>query len=145
MSEEAWEVTIPACVMKPVRKRKTKKLVTRSPFLNSNDNDHFRTVQPIKKYWRTKAAEVAREAKLPAFTGRIQIDAYVIKVSGQNYDPGNWYPTAKAIVDGLIDYGIAEDDNKDILDGPYLHHGGVGPNAMRLVIKSIPPKEGDTP
>lgn len=33
-------------------------------------------------------------------------------------DPGNWYPTAKAIVDGLVDAGILIDDDHTKVVGP---------------------------
>lgn len=137
MIGDVWELVIPAPIMKPVKKRKTKKIVTRSPFLTSNDTDHWRALSPIKKSWIANAQEAYAASDIPKIAGRIQVDAYVIKVSGQNYDPGNWYPTFKAIIDGLVRVGMIPDDNKDILDGPFPHHGGVGPNSIRLEIKEL--------
>ena len=132
-----WELVIPAPYVKPVKKRKTGKMFQRGPWLNSNDNDHFRTLHPIKKGWIANAQEAYAASGIPKFTGRVQIDAYVIKMSGQNYDPGNWYPTFKAIIDGLVRVDMLPDDNKDILEGPYPHHGGKGPNSIRLTIKEL--------
>lgn len=36
-------------------------------------------------------------------------------------DVANWMPTAKPIVDGLIDYGLLPDDSNRYLMGPFLH------------------------
>lgn len=132
-----WELVVPAPYIKPVKKRKTGKIVTRSPFLNSNDRDHWRAVSPIKKAWIANAQEAYAASGIPAIAGRVQVDCYVIKKSGQTYDPGNWYPTFKAIIDGLVRVGMIPDDNKDILDGPYPHHGGKGPDSIRLEIKEL--------
>jgi hypothetical protein len=46
----------------------------------------------------------------------------------------NFYPTAKAIVDGLIRYGMCADDSNEYVEGPYLHEGGKGPAALVLTI-----------
>lgn len=131
------ELTVLAPYIKPVKKRKTGKIVQRSPFLNSNDKDHWRALSPIKKSWIENAQIAYRNAGSPVLGGLIQVDYYIIKKSGQNYDPGNWYPTIKAIIDGLVRAGMIEDDNKDILEGPYPHHGGVGQNSIRVVITQI--------
>lgn len=35
----------------------------------------------------------------------------------------NFYPTAKAIVDGLVEYGLLPDDSNQYLEGPFLTAG----------------------
>lgn len=45
------------------------------------------------------------------------------KPTGRRYDPGNLYPVAKAIVDGIVLSGMLEDDDYTHVDGPHLHHG----------------------
>ena len=90
------------------------------------------------KAWRHAAAMHARRAALPAGFGRVRIDAYVIKPVQNNSDPANWAPTSKATTDGLIDYGLCIDDNRKHVEGPFMHDGGKGEPALRLVITPLP-------
>lgn len=132
-------ITIPAPTMKPVRKRKTGKLVTRSPWLNSNDRDHWRTTSPIVKSWNENAEAAAMAAGLPKGLVRIRIDGQVIKPRAGRYDAMNFYPTAKACVDGLVTYGLVVDDSNEYVEGPFLTAGGKGPDALVLTITSAAP------
>lgn len=132
-----WTLTIPAPHVKAVRKRKTGKLFQRKPWLNSNDRDHFRTVAPITKNWRLSASLLARNAKLPKGLSRVRIDAVIIKPRAGRYDAMNYYPTLKAIVDGLTDHGLTADDSNQYVEGPYITAGGKGPDAVELTIKEI--------
>lgn len=131
-------VTIPAPTMKPVRKRKTGKVVTRSPFLNANDRDYWRVTSGITKAWKANAAEAAEAAELPKGLARIRIDGQVIKPRGGRYDAMNFYPTAKAIVDGLVVYGLVPDDSNQYVEGPFLTEGGKGEPAIVLTISELP-------
>jgi hypothetical protein len=57
-------------------------------------------------------------------------------------DVGNLYPTAKAVVDGLVDYGLIEDDDDTRLIGPDMRRGQVVAKRAHplglLVIRVIP-------
>lgn len=128
---------IPAPEIKPVKSRKTGKLKKRKPWLNSNDRDHWRVVDPIKKEWRRLGKEYAELMKLPKGLLKIEIHMDIQYPTNRDYDAGNWYPTAKPIVDGFVDYGLIPDDNNHFLDGPYLHGGPKGPAAMVIRIEEI--------
>lgn len=132
-------LTIPAPFIKSVRKRKTGKIVTRSPFLNANDRDHWRTTQPITKAWKANARTAAEAAQLPTGLTKVRIDGLVIKPRGGRYDAMNFYPTAKAIVDGLVEYGLLPDDSNQYLEGPFLTDGGKGPAALVITITQEKP------
>jgi hypothetical protein len=132
-----WTLTILAPFIKPVTKRKTGKIFQRGPFLNSNDRDHFRVTSPITKAWRKESFNAAAVAGLPLDLPRIRIDAAINKQRAGRYDAMNYYPTVKAIVDGLIDYGICADDSNQYVTGPFITAGNKGPNAVTLTIKEI--------
>lgn len=132
-----WALTVPAPSIKPVTKRKTGKVFQRKPWLNSNDRDHWRVTSPIVKQWRTGASEQAAATDLPKGLARVRIDAAIIKPRAGRYDAGNYYPTAKAIVDGLIDYGLCADDSNDYVEGPFLTDGGKGDAAVVLTITAL--------
>jgi hypothetical protein len=135
-----WEVTVPAPFVKPVRKRKTGKMFQRKPWLNSNDRDHWRVLSPIRADWRRLATEAAAAAGLPTSVGRVHITGHVVKERAGDYDAMNFYPTAKAVVDGLIDHGLCLDDSNAFVEGPFLFPGGKGPAALVLTIREM-----DTP
>lgn len=58
---------------------------------------------------------------------RVKVDIAVWKGQGRRYDPANLYPTAKAVLDGMVDAGVLVDDDYRHVDGPHLHYGGVNP------------------
>lgn len=86
--------------------------------INANDSLHFRKRAELVKALRATAWAMARQAKLPAIQ-RAHIH-YVIHpdTKSRRRDPGNWSPSAKAAVDGLVDAGVLPDDNHKHLLGP---------------------------
>lgn len=48
-------------------------------------------------------------------------------------DPANWHPTAKALVDGLVDAGLLADDDATHLLGPDMRIGPVGARGVVTV------------
>lgn len=133
-------MTVPAPVVKPVRKRKTGKLFQRGPWLNANDRDHWRVTAPITAGWRANAKDAAAVAGLPRDLPRVRIDGLVVKERAGTYDAMNFYQTGKAAVDGLIDFGLCADDSNEYVEGPFLLPGGKGPAALVLTITEL-----DTP
>lgn len=104
------------------------------PLLSINRlmSEHWRTRQKSSKHWRKAGREAVngmRPMKPP-----VACDVYVYRSRAGRYDPGNYYPTAKAILDGVVDAGILPDDSHEYLDGPHLHHGGVDRENPRLEI-----------
>ena len=132
---EALAITIPAPTIKPVKKRKTGKMYTRNPMLNANDHDHWRVQAPIKKEWRRRGRGYGNALRLrDLHLEHARIDYYVNKPTAGRSDAGNFYPTAKHIIDGLIDAGLLPDDNDNYLDGPFPHQGNKAPYSMTIVI-----------
>ena len=132
-----WVVTVPAPYVRPVRKRKTGKLFQRGPFLNSNDRDHWRVTSPIRADWRANAKTAAAEAGLPTGLGRVEITGLIVKPRAGTYDAQNFYPTAKAIVDGLIDHGLCVDDSNEYVTGPFLFPGPKGAASVIVTVTEL--------
>jgi hypothetical protein len=130
-----WTLLIPAPTIKPVTKRKTGKVFTRRPWLNANDRDHWRVLHPIKNDWKANAADQAEIIDLPIGLHKVRIDAYINRATEIRSDAGNFYPTVKAIVDGLTEYGLTEDDSNEYVEGPYLHPGykSLAPSVLLIV------------
>lgn len=81
--------------------------------LNDNQRLHHRRKAEYIDLIRRASGFSARAAKIPAFQ-RIHV-FYVVhpKPGIRRRDPGNWSPTAKAAIDGLVDAGVVPDDNSD--------------------------------
>ncbi|MFF6866710.1 RusA family crossover junction endodeoxyribonuclease [Streptomyces ardesiacus] len=86
--------------------------------INANQNLHYRRKADLIKVIRQAAWATARHHKIPPLQ-RAHI-FYVIHpdTKTRRRDPGNWSPSAKAAVDGLVDAGILPDDNHERLLGP---------------------------
>ena len=103
--------------------------------LNSNDRPHRMAEAKLKKLWRMAGKVAARGQAAPALPKPVRIEAFVWKPRANHYDPGNFYPTAKPILDGVVDAGWLPDDDFMHVIGPDMRHGGVGP--ARIVFKFV--------
>jgi crossover junction endodeoxyribonuclease RusA len=101
MSARSWSLVIPAP----------------APWLNANDRGHWRKRNGTIKAWRDAAHIYARQAKLPLL-GKAHIVAELRFADRRRRDPHNYFPTVKACVDGLVDYGLLADDSSEFLIGP---------------------------
>jgi hypothetical protein len=102
-------------------------------FLNANRGSGGHWAPNAKKIraWRRAGRIAATYAQLPVGLGRVQVDCFVVKPIQNRYDPANWAPTAKAVLDGMVsDYGLTEDDNRHFVTGPFMHEGGKGDDAL---------------
>lgn len=104
------------------------------PLLSINKlmSEHWRTRQKSSKYWRQAGYESVKDS--PPLEPPVTCDVYIYRPRAGRYDPGNYYPTAKAIIDGMVDAGILPDDSFEYLDGAHLHHGGTDKENPRLEI-----------
>lgn len=93
--------------------------------------------------WRAAATEALDELTLvpKQFERRVFIVAKVFKPVDNRYDPMNFYPTGKAVVDAIVARGIlADDDWKHVL-GPLMDRGGKcarGNDHLIVTIEEIP-------
>jgi hypothetical protein len=102
-------------------------------FLNANRDGggHWAAKAKKVKAWRGAGYRAGVREQLPLGLGGVQVDAFVRKPIANRFDPANWAPTAKAVLDGLVsDYGLTEDDNRHFVTGPFMHDGGKGDNAL---------------
>lgn len=103
---QSWTLTIPAP----------------APWLNANQRTDLRRQTPDRRAWRDAAHTLAKAAKLPALQA-----AYILAIlqftDKRRRDPHNYYPTIKAVVDGLVDYGLLPDDSSKYLAGPDVRLG----------------------
>ena len=93
-------------------------LPPKTKLINANQNIHFRRKAELVKVIRNAAWTMARHSNIPALQ-RAHV-YFVIHPDdvAKRRDPGNWAPSAKAAVDGLVDAGVLPDDDSTRLLGP---------------------------
>lgn len=92
-------------------------------WLSMNQRLHWAPKAERTKQWRTLARFAAGQAKLPTGLDGVNIMVHVHKTHNRSYDAHNYLPTAKAVVDGLVDYKLIEDDDNSRLTGPDMRPG----------------------
>jgi len=103
-----WSVTIPAP----------------APWLSANQRRDLRRQTPDRRAWRDAGLVHARRVHLPKLR-RVHIVAELRFADRRRRDPHNYYPTLKALIDGLVDYGLVPDDSHQYLVGPDVRYGPV--------------------
>ncbi|WP_327413836.1 hypothetical protein [Streptomyces sp. NBC_01233] len=98
------------------------RLPTGLDLLNANDRLHH--------HQRAQKTRALRQAARFASRGLPKLDrAHVIGVfhpqDRRRRDPANWYPSFKALLDGLVDQGVLQDDDHTRLVGPDMRIGEV--------------------
>lgn len=99
--------------------------------LNSNQRLHHHQRARLTRDWRQLGAELMRGQKIPALQ-RARIVATISFPDRRRRDAANWYPTIKALVDGMVaDYGLLPDDDHTHLLGPDMRIGPVSGAGIR--------------
>lgn len=101
-----WTVTIPAP----------------APWLSANQRRDLRRQTPDRRAWRDAGLVHAKRVHLPKLR-HVHLLAVLSFPINRNRDVHNFYPTLKALVDGLVDYGLVPDDSHHFLVGPDLRYG----------------------
>ena len=92
-------------------------------WLSMNERTHWAPRAEKTRQWRTLARFTAAQHKLPTGLDSVNIMVHVHRTDNRSYDAHNYLPTAKAVVDGLVDYGLIDDDDNSRLTGPDMRHG----------------------
>lgn len=114
--------------------------------INRTKGSHYRVKGPKVKALRGAAKVAATEATIPHMT-RARVICHVTRHQlGDKWDPANWYPGAKACVDGFTDAGLWPDDSVRHVLGPDLRgvYGVKCPPHGRLEFTIIDLSEGDS-
>lgn len=109
-------------------------------WLTENQRLHWAERNQRIRGWRFATYVAARKAKLPRLD-RARIECELLFTDVRRRDPGNWSPTAKACVDGLVDAGVFDDDDYTRVVGPDMRIGPKVTPAKRGVVLHIHPLE----
>lgn len=90
---------------------------TPGPLLNANERLHWRARATRTKQWRDAAYVATRATRAPAMAGA-HVTVWVRFPTNHRRDVGNYFVTAKACLDGIVDAGLLTDDRDGIVTGP---------------------------
>lgn len=95
--------------------------------LNANDRPHWTQKAKITAYLRQIGRLKVSEGKYTAYTKKRPCGLVVTIYSPtkRRMDPPNFYPTVKALVDGMTDAGLWVDDNHEIIKYMTFEFGGL--------------------
>lgn len=95
--------------------------------LNANDRPHWAQKAKITAYLRHIGRLKGLEGKYTTYTKKRPCGLIITIYSPtkRRLDPPNLYPTIKALVDGLTDAGVWEDDNHEIIKYMTFEYGGL--------------------
>lgn len=110
-------------------------------WLNANQRLHWATRSQRTRAWRYAASYAARQADLPKHLPNAHILITLGFPDARRRDVGNLQPTAKALVDGLIDYGLLVDDSDEYLTGPDLRRGPKTTTGRGLIVLTVTTQE----
>lgn len=106
-------------------------------WLTLNQRQHWAPKSKLTRHYRESARIASLAYRLPAME-----QAHVVvelRFTGRRRrDPANWGPTAKAVIDGLVDAGVFPDDDHAHIDGPDMRIGPV--DVKPLIVVHIWPR-----
>jgi len=94
-------------------------------WLSANDRLHWSVRKRLTEMWRTTGAWQAHKQGVPSLPGgRVICELRLfVRKNARRRDPANWSPTAKALVDGLVDAEVFPDDDSTRVVGPDMRMG----------------------
>lgn len=107
--------------------------------LSANARLHWAERARVVGAIRTIGKLAARQARIPRLE-KFTAELHLLPPDNRRRDQDNLVPTLKALVDGLIDAGIADDDDRTrhVMTAPIIHpHTRADRPAMWLVVRDL--------
>lgn len=115
--------------------------IPKSLWLSANDRMHWAPKSKATRDLRETGRRLALHEKLGPF-GTTHVAAFIGYPRGGRVDPSNAAPTVKALIDGMTDAGVWEDDDSTHVLGPtYLRDKNTGQPGIHTVRFVITPQE----
>jgi len=93
-------------------------------WISANDRMHWRPKASLTAEWRRAGALWAKSKRLPHIDVPVSITAWVHRTDRRRADAQNRYPTVKAVIDGLVDAGVLDDDSDQYVTAVTMRAGG---------------------
>lgn len=116
--------------------------LTRKQMISANDRLHYQQKGKITRFLRELAKYEGQNTlkdwyDLP-FTKEkpCKVRVFIFPPKNYSYDPPNWSPTSKALLDGLTDAEFWTDDNYNIIkEVSFLHGGKSGTEKYKIKLE----------
>lgn len=102
-------------------------------WLTANQRIHHMAKARTSRQWRDTAAWRAFQDLRGVRVERARVVCELRFDKTRRRDPGNWAPTAKAVLDGLVDAGVFPDDDETHVTGPDMRIGPSQPNEVLIM------------
>jgi hypothetical protein len=116
--------------------------LTRKQMISANDRLHFQQKAKITRFLRELAKYEGQNTLkdwygLPFSEDKpCKVRVVIFSPTMRKYDPPNWSPTSKALLDGLTDAEFWTDDNYNIIKEVSFSHGGKsGTNNYKIKLE----------
>ncbi|MDX3239142.1 hypothetical protein PV392_26335 [Streptomyces sp. ME03-5709C] len=111
--------------------------------LNANDRRIWQAKRPLVESLRAIGKQLVIAARIPSLPAAHIFYVVHLNTRASKGDPANWYDSAKALLDGIVDAGVLPDDSDTYVVGPDPRTGPRFPLAGgRLSVVVIELAEG---
>lgn len=109
--------------------------------ISANDRMHFRVKSQLTQFLRKLSG--GRKWGRPVYTKRnpCTITVDIQPPTSRRMDAPNWYPTIKALIDGLVDGGLLSDDNNHVIKSTTFKSTKLSDTKNYKLIITIEPME----
>lgn len=108
------------------RTGKNSSLAKGNEMISANDRLHPIVKSKITKHLRELAYNMSEALEEPfSPENPCKVDVVVFAPTRRRMDAPNWYPTVKALIDGMTDANILTDDNNKIIKKTTFTYGGL--------------------
>ena len=107
-------------------------------WITSNQRIGYLARASVTKNWRTISAWRAKHdlsVREPIIRARVVMELRFC--DKRRRDPANWSPTAKAVMDGLVDAGLFIDDDSEHVVGPDMRLGPTTTKGSEALIVHV--------
>jgi crossover junction endodeoxyribonuclease RusA len=102
-------------------------------WLTSNQRGNRLAQARVSRSWRDIAAWLAFQGLRDVRINHAHVVCELRFATFRRRDPSNWAPTAKPVVDGLVDAGVFPDDDHTHVVGPDMRIGPSQPGEVLIV------------
>ena len=111
----------------------------RKEMISSNDRLHYQkkakltaNLRALARFKTKCSVNIPFSAKKPC-----GVNVTFLAPTKRKYDPPNFYPTIKALIDGMTDAKVWTDDNHEVIKYMKFEHGGLSGGKYYVVMIEI--------
>ena len=111
----------------------------RKEMISSNDRLHYQKKAKLTAHLRLLARlETIGKVNVPFSPKKpCGVNVTFLAPTERKYDPPNFYPTIKALIDGMTDAKVWTDDNHEVIKYMKFEHGGLSGGNYYVVVIEI--------